>query len=284
MTTSNDENNPHRWDVDEAAAADFRQRLEAARQEVFDHPATRLVAQMTTLRRSIEAVVIANFHELAGLLRAPSSDQDLAIKLVQNVRQSVVAEQYSDRLVQRLHNYLAGTYTLVEHVRALMADQPEPLVTEWSEERRKRFATGAVAFVGDLRRYIQHYAHLPLSHHLRMSGPAATSQFSEFTIELDVNELRRWTDWLAPARQFLEEEETVPLLPLVEKHVRTVVAANRWLLGRLAAQIPPLAEEYNDLVVKANAVLTGLDLDAARLLTEQRTSERYSPDSPPGFS
>lgn len=44
--------------------------------------------------------------------------------------------------------------------------------------------------------------------------------------------------------------------------------------------ITPLVDEYDELVARANAVLTGLDLDKARQLTEERTRQRNSVEEP----
>lgn len=249
------------------------ERLQAARQRVAEHPATRLLGQMQTLRHSIDAVFMANFAELVAVLRAPSENFGLALELVQNVRHSPVAERYEGSLVQRVHNYLAGTYTLVEHTRAIMTSQSDELNDRWRVERERRLGTGEVAFVSDLRRYVQHCAHLPVYRRLSMSGPAAAQQQASFTLELSGDALRAWEDWLRPARQFIGAKDSIALLPLFETHFATVVGANRWVLGELAALMPALTAGYNELVVQANAVLTGLDVDQAREFTERRSRQ-----------
>jgi hypothetical protein len=181
-------------------------------------------------------------------------------------------------LVRELHNYLAGAYTLSEHVRALMVGKPEELQERWATERARHFGSDEIRFVGDLRRYIQHYAHLPITRRIAVTGANTTASTMAFTTELTVSALSEWDGWTAPARRYLDSRDVIDLLPLFDTHARAVTTANRWLLKEILALIVPFQPELDDLVVKANAVLTGLDFEAAKELTEQRTRQRNSTD------
>jgi hypothetical protein len=260
---------------------DHVERLNAARQQVRDHPAAHLVAQAETLRQSIDAIFIRNFAMVRSLLIAPTKDPGLAIELTQNVRRSVVAEEHIAGLVLHLHNYLAGSYTLAEHVRTLMARQPDELKERWNDERGQRFGSDEMRFVGDLRRYIQHYAHLPIYSEIAFASAAAAVQDMKFATGLETRAMLRWNDWTSPARSYLERQDVIELVPLLDTHASTTVAANRWLLNEIVTMITPLVDEYNELVVRANAVLTGLDLEAAKRLTEEQTRQRNSTQEPP---
>ena len=111
--------------------------------------------------------------------------------------------------------------------------------------------------------------------------PAPGPRFGQYSVELIGEGLRAWDGWTVPARRYLQGKESVVLLPLLQDHATTVVEGNRWLLTQLAGQLPVLAPEYDALVVRANAVLTGLDIEGARQLTERRTRQAFSTEEPP---
>ena len=263
------------------AEADKRtEKLNEARQRINDHPGARLHAQADTLNKSINAIFLANFATLRNLLAVPTKDEGVAVELTQNVRRSLVAEQHHALLVRESHNYLAGAYTLTEHVRALMADKPEDFQQRWGAERDRHFAPDEMRFVGDLRRYIQHYAHLPITRRISVTGANTAASTMTFTTELTVAALSKWDGWTAPARRHLDSRSVIDLLPLFDTHATAVTAANRWLLNELVAMVAPHQAELDDLVVKANAILTGLDYEAAKEFTERRTRQRNSTDQP----
>lgn len=256
------------------------EELNAARQRVRDHPGARLHAQAETLSKSINAIFLANYATLRNVLAAPTRNERVAVELAQNVRRSLVAEQHEALLVRELHNYLAGSYTLVEHVRTLMTGKPEDLQERWEVERARHFGSDEMRFVGDLRRYIQHYAHLPITRRISVTGANTAAGTMTFTTELTVAALSTWDGWTAPARTYLDGRKIIDLLRLFDTHARAVVAANQWLLNELAAMIAPFQAELDDLTVKANAVLTGLDYEAAKEFTERRTRQRNSTEEP----
>jgi len=266
--------------VSRAPWDEHSERVRAARQQVRNHPAAHLFAQAETLRQSIDAIFIPNYVTLRSALISPTIDHGLAIELSQNVRRSVAAERFGALLVRDLHNYLAGSYTLVEHVRALMAGQPDELKERWGVERQRRFGTDEMRFVGDLRRYIQHYSHLPIMRQVSFTGPASEVQSMTYTTGIKATTMLRWKDWTSPARSYLGSQDVIDLLPLFDSHASAAVAANRWLLGEFVKMITPLVHEYDELVARANAVLTGLDLDKARQLTEEHTRQRNSVEEP----
>ena len=273
-------------EAEEAARAtralwdEHAERLRAARQQVRNHPAAHLFAQAETLRQSIDSIFMPNYVTLRSVLIGPTRDVGLAIELTQNVRRSPVAETHSALLVRDLHNYLAGSYTLVEHVRTLMARQPDELKERWYDERKRHFGSDEMRFVGDLRRYIQHYAHLPVMRRISFTGAAVQVQSMNFTSGLVAATLLKWEGWTRPARAYLERQDVIDMLPLFDAHASAAVAANRWLLSQLVAMITPMVHDYNELVARANSVLTGLDLEDAKRFTEIRTRQRNSTEEP----
>jgi hypothetical protein len=56
-----------------------------------------------------------------------------------------------------------------------------------------------------------------------------------------------------------------------------VVELNLWLYGRLADANADALAEVDELVVKRNAILGGLDMEEARSVTEEWTRRREDP-------
>ena len=75
---------------------------------------TKSTCGLRPFSHSAYSVFERNRQELLGPLLAPSSSWDLAMKLLPDVddkaRKELVAEA-----TERLHNYVAGTMTLVDH-------------------------------------------------------------------------------------------------------------------------------------------------------------------------
>lgn len=97
--------------------ADALREVEA---RIAEHPGYRNYAQASALLATIKHVVEPNWRELLAVLDAPNSNTALAMELVQNVREPQVRDRYRATLDQKLHNYLASAFTLVDHVRRIV--------------------------------------------------------------------------------------------------------------------------------------------------------------------
>jgi hypothetical protein len=109
------------WD----ALRGFDSRLQA-------HPVFQEHVRLKAFSHSVYSVFERNRQELLGPLLAASSSLDLAMKLLpgvdDNARDEVAAE-----VTQRLHNYAAGTMTLVEHSRRLLRGRSGAVVDEFAQ-------------------------------------------------------------------------------------------------------------------------------------------------------
>jgi hypothetical protein len=258
------------------------ERVEAARQRVREHPAHEARATLEMLRVAIEEIFAPNGAELLGLLREASTNVELALELVQNVYRSVHAERFHAALAQRLHNYLAASFTVVEHTQTIMRTREkrlggtDPLIAAFAEKKAEIAGIVEVALLRDLRRYMQHYAYLPLTHQVSIADPGNVSQSMVSEVTLHVPTLLEFQGWSASTKQFLLESSRVALRPACEVHFQKVLLLNRWFLRQLDLELQPLVSEYDELVVAANAVLTGLDLEQARRFTQEKTRQRRS--------
>jgi hypothetical protein len=85
-------------------------------------------------------------------------------------------------------------------------------------------------------------------------------------------ELLVWDGWSAAARAYLRdlgEGAAVTLRPVIKQHADLVLDLNVWLLRELASANEGALDEVNELIVAANAILTGGDVEEARRLAHR---------------
>ena len=138
--------------------------LAAADRRIAEHPGFREYLELETLKRSLMAVFMPNLRELLRLLRAASTNPELAFELVQNVRQPVVRDRFHDELTQRLHNYVASAQSLVDLVRHLLHNREGQIVDDFERRKQNVLRHGEVPFMKCLRNYMLHET-LPFSAH-----------------------------------------------------------------------------------------------------------------------
>lgn len=135
---------------------------------------------------------------------------------------------------RRLHNFLAGANTLVDHTRVLMNDVygNTPFFLEYGEEKRKSFVESPVAgFVKGLRNWMVHRGPVPLCvvSKLDIAADVVTSR-----LMLDVNEMRAWDKWDSRARALLAGlEKHAPLKELLVQYASIVETFYEWFRVRL---------------------------------------------------
>jgi len=284
------------WPSDEQIAQmqaeqeEHTKKLHAAAALVASHPFTEAHRRVEILRVGLDEVFLPNAQELHSLLTASATNFELAMELVQNVRRSIVAEQFHAQLAQRLHNYLASAYSLSAHTEAIMNRRkkqfkraPDPLVGVFDKEQADLLGTPEMEFAKQLRNFIQHVAQVPVASSLSLDSPNSPGSTFRSEILLDVAGLLRGSSWKHGAEKFLEGKDSVELRSVADAYTANVETFYRWFIQRLAAEAEPLRAEHNELIVAYNAVLTGGDIETARLITEKTTRQRSStvpPDIP----
>lgn len=263
----------------DAANEDRRHQraLDEAEQRVASHPAVQQFYELLALRRMLD-VWHLNWGELLALLAAAATNEHLAVELVQNVHAPNVRDQFHKVTTQRLHNYVAATMAVVDHVRRLMRDRIGPIADEFSRRKEEVIADPVVPFIQDLRNFTLHRTVPGFSHRLSFSGVNTPDQTMRSELGLDRTQLLEWKGWTQPSRAFLEaQEELVELRPLILSHGRLIGQLNGWLLNSLATDNEPGLEEANKLVAERNHILMGVDDDdLAQRMTEFWTEIRSS--------
>jgi hypothetical protein len=263
------------FDVAGPGDASVQARLDDVQRRLNEHPGYREYRACEELARTINAVFVPNLDELFALLTQPTQDQQLAIELFQNVRRPDVREAFHAQVTQRLHNYVAGSTTLIDHARNLMRPRTGRIAEEFDRRKTEVAATPEVAFVRDLRNFVLHQANPFLGHTVRIMG-ADGPIVGE--LELTSANLLTWGRWKAPARAFIRTQpESFTLRPIICQHGGLMVTLHNWLHNELAKANAAALEEANQLVVERNAILGGIDPVAAERLTETVTKLRNSP-------
>jgi hypothetical protein len=266
----------------------YQQGVEEARSRAFAHPFTEAHRRVERITVDLQEVFIPNASELHELLAAAATDFTLAIELVQNVRRSLVAEQFHAQLAQRLHNYFAAAYTLSEHAKRISdlrkkqhRRTTDPLASPWAEKQAELLGSPEVEFARQLRTYVQHIAGMPITTNLSMDNLNTPEQSFKSEIQLEVSSLRREFKWTGGADTFLGKKDSVELRPVIDTYTSRLVALYRWLIQQLIADAEPLRAEHEELVIAANAALTGADRETARSMTDEITERRSSVEEPP---
>jgi hypothetical protein len=250
------------------AERNLSEGLAASDRAIAEHPGFQEYLELEALKRSLMAVFMPNLRELLGLLRAASTNPELAFELVQNVREPVVRDRFHDELTQRLHNYAASAQSLVELVRHLLANREGPIVDDFERRKQKVLLHGEVPFMKCLRNYMLHETLPFFAHTLSVKDANTPDAKMESEVELNVADLLRSDYWNTPARAFLEAQgERVILRPIVYKHSKLVFHLNSALYTELSKANAASLAEANELIVARNAILTGGDIEEAKRIS-----------------
>jgi len=255
--------------------ASIQPRLDDVQRRLSEHPGYREYLACEELRRTINAVFVLNLRALLAVLNRPTQDQALAVELFQNMRRPDIREGYEAAVTNTLHNYVAGSATLVDHTRRLMDRRTGPIAEEF-DQRKKRVADDPeVLFIKNLRNFVLHRAHPFLGHTVTVADQSGRITGE---IELSRKDLLTWDRWSSPARAFIRDQpENIPLRAILQHHAKLMIELHNWLHDQLALANRAALKDTNRLVDERNAILSGLDPAAAQRLSEAATRLRNSP-------
>jgi len=196
-----------------------------------------------------------NRTDMKNLIHKLYNDEDLAIEMIQNVREPVIRDQVHRQLDRVIFNYLAAFRAVIESSRDLISKYPESNLANKYSEFRETFMTPEGQFVDKLRNYYMHYD-LPVSGQ-QFSFPDQGTKF-KYSILADIKALLRYNGWSRETRIFLENQNSeLDLGQILLDHQET--AGEQWVW--LQEQFPVLHQveiyKYNQLVNAYNWVLSG---------------------------
>lgn len=252
-----------------SAEPDEHQRaLRESEATLATHPAVREFHDVLALRRILD-VWHLNWGELTRLLEAVATTEQLGMELVQNLRAPLVRDATHQVTTQRLHNYVAGTMSVVDHVRRLMKGRSGTTADEYERRRVEVTADNIIPFVQDLRNFILHRTVPGFAARVSL-GDGEQQPAMRTELGLDRSQLLEWGGWKARSRAFLSgQADLLELRPIIARHGQLIGGLNGWLLTRLAKDNEPGLQEANILVAERNRLLMGTDdADAAKRLTQ----------------
>lgn len=253
----------------------IQSRLDEVQRHLNAHPGYREYLACEELRRTINAVFVLNLRALLAVLARPTQDQALAVELFQNMRRPDVREGDELAVTNGLHNYVAGSATLVDHTRRLMDGRTGVIAEEFEQRKTSVASDPQVLFIKNLRNFVLHRAHPFLGHTVKVADQSGRITGE---IELSRSDLLAWDKWSSAARAFVKDQpEQIPLRPIVQHHAKLMIELHNWLHDQLAIANRSALEDTHRLIEERNAVLTGLDPATAQRLSEAMTRIRSSP-------
>ncbi len=259
--------------------------LRAIESRIARHPGYLNYAQATTLLATIKHVVEPNWRELLAVLDAPNATPMLALELVQNVRKPVIRDKFRATLDQKLHNYLASAFTLVDHVRRIVEARNDEPVEKMLAAKPELLANPEVPFMQDLRNFTLHRTLPVTSSRVNVTAPNQADMKMESFIELSVPSLLEWKKWTSASKAFLADQgDAVNLRPVAAKHGELILTFNTVFFNNLEAANAAHLDGLNELMTQRNALLIGGSIEDATRLTDAWTRRRSGEDVPiPGF-
>ena len=172
--------------------------------------------------------------------------------------------EYLRDVTRHLHNSLAAAKTLVDHTRVMVDDlyANTHFADEYSRKVKDTFdASDLSHFFQDLRNFALHkqlpaaQAHMQYTSGLAADGQRRGTPSLDFTIRLDVAELKKWQGFTKPARAYIETlPDQVDLSSIVSQYKALVEGFYQWFGQRQAAihakdveAIQPLQDELRML-------------------------------------
>jgi hypothetical protein len=259
-----------------------RDELQRFESRLRDHPGYQEHVRLQAFAHSLNTVFDRNRNELLTPLRAVSTSLELALKLIPGVDRSV-RDEFQAEVIQRLHNYVAATMTLVDHSRRLMRDQTGRIAEEFDTKKAVLLENPEVRFIQDLRNFMLHRSLPLLAHRLRLSGGISEEARGESEMLLSAEDLLAWDGWSSASRAWIKARDgDIPLRPLIVHHSALVYEINYWLLDVLRAENRAPLAEANEIIVERNAFFNRTDKAEAAKLTEAWTRHVYPREAEPG--
>lgn len=261
--------------------------LEEAGRRVSEHIYTAISDDTQSLAFALRDIFGGNHIELFHLIDAPTQDSRLSHELTQNFQRSEIAEQYGAALTRSLHNFVASAYTVAQCATTVWEHRLQRnggVQDEADAEFRRLKMSGPIEvdLVLDFRRFSQHVGRLPLAqaHQTSMKFEKGRLVEETHTVLMNSGTLLKWDGWKAESKKYLEGHKSVDLDEVVRVFAEHWMKVNRWVIETLIAESALHEEAFFELQVQYNAVLTGMDIDTARVATVARTKQWLAAEAP----
>jgi len=161
-----------------------------------------------------------------------------------------IAETASAQISRHLHNYLASSATVVEHVRRIDLRGSASLVAEYEQRKMQIVSSPEISFVPGLRNFTLHRS-LPLLGY-------------NAGVQLSGADLLAGSRWSVEMRRYIASYgESIPLRPIVQQHHKLIYTLNTWLLDKLLPTGRAGLDEASELIEACREALKRLTMYTA---------------------
>lgn len=174
-----------------------------------------------------------NFVEFANAL-LEGSDFRLALSKFHQDRKDTKDDSAFVKIVQLLHNYVAGVKSLVDHTRIIVSRliQAEHMKVYNDRLKSDFIDDPASRFLHDLRNYLLHCGHLPVAAVFNFRDELGGDRQATSLIVLSTKKASEWDGWKQLSREFLSTNgPDIQLLGTIKGYDQKVHQFYEWLLN-----------------------------------------------------
>jgi len=172
--------------------------------------------------RSI-SVCTGNYRVLSNLIG--HYEKDRKIWAMENRPQLF---RFNEEITRCLVNFITKKKMVVEHswrlARSLKNNEVNEEYTKKKDELKKNLI---IPFMDDLRNYILHYT-VPLVNQRLIITTQPQAKITQ-TLELDVEELKKWGGWSPESKRYLDRKTYIDVKQLITSYFELIKAFNLWL-------------------------------------------------------
>jgi len=185
-----------------------------------------------------------NYQELDSLIKG--YEKDLSIWSIDNRAKLDLIQREFLRL---LHNYLSSIFSLVGHTYAFRDDISNENIEKFILDEINRFKEdSSLVFLKDLRTYTQHYK-LPFSTaSLSFKSVSQGRGISEQKLELNLDELSKWSKWTKKSKEFLEtQDKKIDIKKVIDFYQKNITDLYKSIYDKIIKVYEKELEEYINL-------------------------------------
>jgi len=227
----------------------------AVEKKISKHPGTKAHNLWDNLARTYQSVYRVNREHLVKFIAAPGENEKLSVELMQNQWAPKVKEAYMNELSRLIHNYVASSFTLVDHTRYLMTHyQASDFYKEYEAKKTKVIEMPEHHFLKDFRNYVMHRNLPPIDYTVGLRDEGNNT----FELRLNTPALLEWDGWTTKAQEFIKtHKDKLVLVDVIKAHSKVIDELNIWLLQQFTDLHSKDIEAVNKLMHLRNDILSG---------------------------
>ena len=258
---------------------------------MFDDKMHRYIQLRSEITQMEGYNAILENHRLANSINIFDTNYVELIQLINYMEQNIEAKKLLSlqghkqlhmidiELLRRLHNFVAGAKSLVDHTRRIYNKyyKHNNIFPEYTKVVRNTFATDPLSqFVQDLREYCQHYRTLSLIYVTRFTRE---TQEEIREVALQVEDLLSYDGWSSTAKQYFHEKgDNIPISRAIQEYREKVLQFYKWFQEEQHRIHETALNEYK--AKETEMILIQLEVQLNSIIANITSQHRLHPDSP----